>query len=101
MACPIYDLSAAVPAGAGSVGIAGRSAYQAPNGCDVRHREEIAVFRSVVAAMAFAFLFAIPGRAEDNSRPPLDHARPWFTRNGAPICQTKEDLANLRDNAVL
>jgi hypothetical protein len=34
-------------------------------------------------------------------RPPLDHTKPWYVLKGAPLCSTKQDLAALRDNAVL
>jgi hypothetical protein len=55
-----------------------------------------------MAALAFLCLIETSSaRAEDQTRPLLDHAKPWFTRAGAPICATKEDLATLRENASL
>jgi hypothetical protein len=34
-------------------------------------------------------------------QPALDHAKPWYTRDGARGCASKEDLAIFRENAAL
>lgn len=50
-----------------------------------------------------AFYCAVPSSAPHASaqQTVLDHTKPWFIKPGSPICVTKQDLAALRDNAVM
>ena len=50
---------------------------------------------------ALMFLAMALAAAPAMAAPPLDHKKPWFTREGAPMCATKADLAALRENMVM